>query len=189
MTPTPKPAPFTVLDSRIAWSCPWYAVRQDRLRTPDGTEYTYNIVDKNHAVWIVPVTAQDEIVLIHNYRPSLREWCWELPAGGIEAGQTPDAAARQELREEVGGTAAAWRFLLRAATMNGMGNELAYVYLATGVTLGAPHHEPLEAMTIHPTPRAEAVRMARAGEINDATSVMAILLAEPLLDAARLKNQ
>jgi len=177
------PSPFTIIGSRVAWDCPWYAVRQDDLILPDGRPGVYNVIDKCHAVWIVPVTPQGEIVLIHNYRHTLGEWCWELPAGGIKAGQTPLEAAQAELNEEIGGTAANWRFLLRAATMNGLGNELGYFYLATGVALGPTHHEPTEVMTLHPLPLAEAVRMARAGQINAALSIAALLLAAAELES------
>lgn len=182
--PSSLASPFTITGSRIAWACPWYAVRQDDLILPDGQPGVYNVIDKGDAVWIVPVTPQGEIVLIHNYRHTLGEWCWELPAGGIKDGQTPLEAAQAELSEEIGGTAADWRFLLRAATMNGLGNEMGYFYLATGVALGPTHHEPTEVMTLHCLPLAEAVRMARAGQINDAVSIMALLLAAAELEHA-----
>lgn len=174
----PNKSPFTVTESRIAWQCPWYAVRQDHLRRDDdGSESIYNVVDKCDAVWIVPVTTEGEVVLIHNYRHTLDEWCWELPAGGIKDGQTPLETARAELLEEIGGTAQDWHFLIKAATMNGMGNEYGHFYLATGVNLSKPHHESTEVMTVHPMPLAQAVRMARTGQINDSQSVAALLLA------------
>ena len=173
--------PITTIDSRIAWDCPWYAVRQDRLRLPDGGEGVYNVVHKNDAAWIVPVTAAGEIVLIYNYRHTLGEWCWELPAGSLKDGQTPLQAAQEELREEIGAETNDWRFLLKVSTMNGLGDEYAHVFLATGVTPGEPHREPMEIMTAHTVPLAEALAMAQRGEINDAVSVMALLLAAPLL--------
>ena len=175
--------PFIVTGSHIDWSCPWYAIRQDRLTLPNGRAGIYNVVTKCDAVWIVPITAEGRIVLIHNYRYTLDQWCWEIPAGGIKDGQTPLEAARDELREEIGGVASDWRLLIRVATMNGLGDETGHFYLATDVTLGATHHEPTEVMTVHALPPAEALAMARGGQINDAQSVMALLLAEPFLAA------
>lgn len=172
--------PITTLVSRIAWECPWYAVRQDRIRLPDGSEGVYNVVIKCDAVWIVPITAAGEVVLIHNYRHTLGEWCWELPAGGIRDGQSPLEAAQRELREETGGVATDWRFLLRVSTMNGVGTEYGHVFLAGGVTLGQPRREPAEVMTVHILPLAKALAMARAGEINDSMSALALLLAASL---------
>lgn len=181
MTPPDKPSPYTVLASRRVWACPWYGVRQDDLRLPDGSTGVYNVVESPDAVWIVPVTPTGDVVLIHNYRHTLGAWCWEVPAGSIKPGQSPLQAARAELHEEVGGEASDWRLMITASTMNGLGTEIGHFFLATGVTLGATEHEPTEVMTIHRFPLAEALRMARAGEINDSQSVMALLLAEPLL--------
>lgn len=177
----PVVSPFVVTASRMVWSCPWYAVRQDDLLLPDGTAGVYNVVTKGAAVWIVPVTAAGEVVLIHNYRHTLGTWCWEIPAGGIKVDQTPLQAAQAELYEEIGGQAADWHFLLKAATMNGLGDEVGHFYLATGVMLGEAHPEPTEVLTIHRFPLAEALDMARTGQINDAQSVLALLMAAPLL--------
>jgi 8-oxo-dGTP pyrophosphatase MutT (NUDIX family) len=179
---TNKPAPITTIDSRIAWECPWYAVRQDRIQLPDNSEGVYNVIEMAGSVWVVPITPAREVVLIHNYRYTLGEWCWELPAGGIEEGQTPLEAAQQELREEAGGTATDWQFLLRASTLNGIGDHYGHFFLATGVTLAQPQHERAEVMTVHTFPLEVALQMARAGEINDAVSVMALLLAAPLVE-------
>ncbi|MBI5667216.1 MAG: NUDIX hydrolase [Chloroflexi bacterium] len=173
--------PIITLASRRAWECPWYAVRQDRIRLPNGTEGVYNVVEMHDAVWVVPVTTSGEIVLLWHYRYPLQAWGWELPSGRIEDGQSPEDAARRELAEEAGGAAQDWRFLLRAPTMKGIGDELAYLYLATGVRLGATQHEPAEVLTVHSLPAARVLAMARAGEISDAVSVLALLLAEPFL--------
>ncbi len=177
--------PITPLDSRIAWECPWYRVRQDRIRLPNGGEGVYNVVEKCDAVWAVPVTPAGEIVLIRNYRYPLREWVWELPSGGVADGLTPLESAQRELAEEAGGTATEWRLLLRASAMNGIGTEYAYLYLATDVVLGQAEPEPTEAMSVHRVSAAEALRRARAGEINDAVSALALLLAEPYLETGK----
>lgn len=63
--------------------------------------------------------------------------------------------------------------------MKGIGTEYAHLYLASGVTLGATDHEPAEVMTVHTLPAAQVLAMARAGEIHDAISVLAVLLAFP----------
>ncbi|MBZ0277738.1 MAG: NUDIX hydrolase [Anaerolineae bacterium] len=173
--------PITPLDSHRAFDCPWYGVRQDRIRLPGGSEGVYNVVETADAVWVVPVTTTGEIVLLYHYRYPLRRWGWELPSGRIEDGQSPDEAARRELREEAGGQAVAWDFLFKASTMNGIGTQHACLYLATGVTLGETDHEPAEVIQVHTFPIQQVMTMARSGEINDAVSVLALLLAEPAL--------
>jgi len=67
-------------------------------------------------------------------------------------------------------------------TSNGISNEVAYVYLATGVELGEAHREPTELMEIRLVSVEKALRMAREGKITDGPSALALLWCEPLLD-------
>ena len=105
----------------------------------------------------------------------------EVPAGGMSPDLTPEEVARRELLEEVGGTAADLRYIGQFYTSNGISNEVAYVYLATGVELGESQREPTELMEIRLVPVEEALRMARDGEITDGPSALALLWCEPLL--------
>lgn len=173
--------PILQLSSRRAWECYWYSVRKDRVQLPDGSEGEYNVLELPDAVWVVPVTVTGEIVLLWHYRYPLQSWGWELPAGSVGTDGDVLAMAQRELLEEVGGTAADWRFLMKVSTMKGIGTEQAHLYLATGVTLGEPHHEPAEVMRVQIFPASEALRMAKAGEIRDGIGVLALLLAEAFI--------
>jgi ADP-ribose pyrophosphatase len=177
------------LGSRYLWQSRWYSLRQDHLRAADGQEYTYTVVEHPGAVWVVPVTTGGEVVLIRNYRHPVGDWCYEVPAGGLPPGLDPSArlgqseeVARRELLEEVGGTAADVRFVGQFYTSNGISDEVAYVYLATGVELGASQREPTELMEVHLVPADEALRMAREGEISDGPSALALLWCEAVLN-------
>jgi ADP-ribose pyrophosphatase len=173
---------WETLDRRYLWQSKWYNLRQDRLRTPEGTEFTYTIVEHPGAVWVVPVTVDGQIALIWNYRYTVDAFCMEVPAGGLLPGLTPEEVARRELLEEVGGRAADLRFVGQFYTSNGISNEVAYVYLATGVELGETHREPTELIEIRLVTVEEALRMAREGEITDGPSALALLWCEPLLN-------
>jgi ADP-ribose pyrophosphatase len=183
---------WETLSSRLLWQSQWYSLRQDRLRTEDGHEFTYTIVDHPGAVWVVPVTVDGQVVLVLNYRHPVDDWCYEVPAGGLSPRldqsqrlAQSEEVARRELAEEVGGTAADLQCIGRFYTSNGISNEVAYVYLATGVELGEAHREPTELMEMHLVPVAEALRMAREGEISDGPSALALLWCEPLLRHGR----
>jgi ADP-ribose pyrophosphatase len=172
---------WDTLDSKYLWQSRWYNLRQDRLRTPEGREFTYTLVDHPGAAWVVPVTAEGQVALIWQYRYAVDDWCYEVPAGGLSPDLTPEEAARRELLEEIGGTAAELRYVGQFYTSNGISNEIAYVYLATGVELGRTQREPTELMEIRLVPVEEAIRMAREGEISDGPSALALLWCEPLL--------
>jgi ADP-ribose pyrophosphatase len=172
---------WETLDSHFLWQSQWYNLRQDRVRTQDGHEFTYTLVDHPGAVWVVPVTRNGQVVLIHSYRYCVGEWCWEVPAGGLSPGLTSEEVARRELAEEIGGIAADMRCVGQFYTSSGISNELAYVYLAAGVELGETHREPTELMEIQLVPVEEALRMAREGEISDGPSALALLWCKRLL--------
>jgi ADP-ribose pyrophosphatase len=108
------------------------------------------------------------------------DWCYEVPAGGLGPDGNPEVIARQELLEEIGGTAAELRPIGQFYTSNGISDEVAYVYLATGVELGEACRESTELMELRLVPVDEAVRMAREGEITDGPSALALLWCEPL---------
>jgi ADP-ribose pyrophosphatase len=169
------------LDSRILWQSRWYHLRQDRVRLPGGQEITYTLIDHPGAVWVVPVTRDGQVVLIRHYRYPVDDYCLEVPAGGLEPGMPPEETARRELVEEIGGHAADVRYVGRFFTSNGVSNETAYVYLAIGVDLGETDREVTEDMELRVVPFAEAVRMARSGEISDGPSALAVLWCEALL--------
>ena len=172
---------WETLDSRYLWKSKWYNLRQDRLRTHNGHEFTYTLVDHPGAVWVVPVTTEGQVVLVWQYRYVVDEFCMEVPAGGLSPGLTPEQVAHRELQEEVGGTAAELRHVGQFYTSNGISNEVAYVYLATGVELGNTHREPTELMELRLVLPEEALRMAREGEITDGPSALAVLWCERLL--------
>jgi ADP-ribose pyrophosphatase len=169
---------WETLDRRSLWQSRWYKLRQDRVRTQTGHEFTYTVVDYPGAVWVVPVTTDGQVVLVQNYRYTADAWCYEVPAGGVSPGLTPEEVARSELSEEIGGTATDLRFIGQFYTSNGISNEGAYVYLATCVELGESQREPTELMEMHLVPPEEAMRVARSGEITDGPSALALLWCE-----------
>ena len=59
---------WKTLDSHFLWQSQWYNLRQDRVRTPAGHEFTYTIVEHPGAVWVVPVTGDGHVVLVRHYR-------------------------------------------------------------------------------------------------------------------------
>ena len=82
-------SPFKLRSSRTVWSSPWFSIRQDEVTLPNGLPNAFNTVNHPGAVWVIPVTHEGEIVLIHQYRQSVEDWCWELPAGGKDVYKSP----------------------------------------------------------------------------------------------------
>lgn len=173
--------PYQTLSSRIDWECPWFRIRKDDILTPDGNRGVYNVIESPVSVWIVPVTPQDEIVMIYNYRYTIDDYCWEVPAGAVEPGQTVEEAARAELMQEVGGTAVTWQPIAQFFTAPGICDEDGRYFLATDVSLGTPQHEATEVMEIHTKPIDEVYAMLHNGQITDGNSALALWAAQPHL--------
>lgn len=176
-----RPSPFQTIGSRIVWSSPWYRIRQDDIILPDGQAGTYNVVEHPGAVWVIPITNSGEIVLVYHYRYTVDDWCLEVPAGGLKPGLSLEETALAELQEEVGGTATSLEYTGHFYTANGICNEVAHIFIATGVELGETNQEPAEIMEIQKMPVDEVLQLAHANQISDGPTALALLLCEDRL--------
>jgi ADP-ribose diphosphatase len=79
-----------------------FDIDRDRVRMPDGREVTVEVVRHPPSVVLVPIPEPGHIILIRQFRYPVRRWLWELPAGSVDEGETPEAAARRECHEEIG---------------------------------------------------------------------------------------
>ena len=174
--------PWTTLSSERPYVTRWLAARRDQVRTHTGDEITYSYMERPDCVAVVAVTTDGEALLLRQYRyPIGGVWCWEIPMGAIEVGEEPAATVARELLEEAGGVAATVRYIATFYTATGSLTQQCMVYLAEGVTLQANAPEPTELLYVAPLPVAEALRMARAGEITDGMSALSLLLCAPYL--------
>lgn len=171
------------LETRYAFECPWFRVREDVVRWPDGHTSPYTYVEGVGAVWVVPLTVDGEIVLIRQFRYTMDDWCWEVPAGGFhDFDGSPMELARRELAEEIGGTSDDWRYVGPFRPGNSIIDAVYHVVLARDVRMNrAPHREPGEIIEVHPVPVERALDMARSGVIADGCSALALLRCEPQL--------
>jgi ADP-ribose pyrophosphatase len=181
--PVEPAAPWRTLATRLLFTSPWFALRQDRVLTHAGREITYTYVDQPDVVAVVPLTAEGDVALLRQYRYPVREWVWEVPSGRVESAEDLAAAAARELEEECGGVARALRHVGTYFASDGNSNARCHAFLATGVVLGENRPEPTELLRVVRLPLDEALRLAHAGAIADALSALALLLAEPRLRA------
>jgi len=79
-----------------------FSVRVETIPLPKGGELQAEIIRHPGSVVIIPITAQNEIILVRQYRPAIGRWAWELPAGGLKPGEDAAHAARRECQEETG---------------------------------------------------------------------------------------
>jgi 8-oxo-dGTP pyrophosphatase MutT (NUDIX family) len=158
--------PWAVEAARAVYRNPWLRVHEDRVRRPDGSLGRYGIVEVGDAVAVVALD-RGAVCLVRQYRPSWRRRVWELPCGGIQAGERPLAAAKRELREETGLSARCWRSAGVVRANDPVVNTFR-LYLARGLARGDAARDASEAdMECRMWPLAELKRAALAGGIDD----------------------
>ncbi len=163
--------------SRSAYENPWIRVREDDVTRPDGEPGRYGVVEVQHgAVFVVPLTADDEVVMVRLHRYPIGRESLEIPAGGDD-GEDALTAARRELREETGYDAASWHELGPVYSLNGLADAPGTVFLARDLTVVAGETSWAEEgiSGIELVPWAEVIGRIGRGEIQDAESIAALL--------------
>ncbi|WP_417226973.1 NUDIX domain-containing protein [Amphritea sp.] len=160
----------------IAYDNPWIQVRHEEVIRPNGTEGIYGVVHfKSRAIGIIAIDDDDQICLVKQSRYPNNETTIEIPEGGASLDEPPLDAAKRELREETGLSAAHWQPFMELRTSNSVTDEVAYIFVASQLSQGAQQLEDTEDIELLKLPTAEAIRMAVDGEITDAMSVAALL--------------
>ncbi|MEM7682601.1 MAG: NUDIX hydrolase [Planctomycetota bacterium] len=140
-----------------------------------GAPHVRDTVVPRDAVVILPLLENDTVVLIRNRRLAITRTLWELPAGTMETGEDPAETAHRELVEETGYRAGELTPIGRFFPTPGFCTERLHAFVATGLTPAEQDLDEHERITVHPMPWAQALQMARDGEIQDAKTLAALL--------------
>jgi len=150
---------------------PWFYVVRDAVEFPDGSRRTHTrIINRSgHGAVALPVL-HGKIVLVRHFRHATRRWMLEVPRGGIEPGQSPEATVRTELQEEIGGRVAS---VTRLGFLNGTTNlhaNGAYLFFVELESIGEPQiSEGIASIEQYTVAEFEALLMQ--GEILDSFTV------------------
>lgn len=154
---------------------PRFDVVRRTYQTGDGGIHSREVVRHPGAVTILPLLGNDRVCLIRNFRISVDQTLIELPAGTLESGEDPAAAALRELEEETGYTAGSITRLHEFYMSPGILSERMLLFLATELEPGPPRLEGGEQIETFVVSWAEAMALAGAGQIQDAKSIVGLL--------------
>ena len=177
------PSPWKTLSSRPIYANNWMRLREDIAQMPDGRTTIYGVVDFGECVGVLPFVDEDRVALVRQYRYVFDEnHRWEMPTGGVKAGEKPEDAALRELREEVGYTAARLEPVSTYYTSKSICHETAHLYLGYDLTRSALPPDDTEFFEVAVFPFDEVLEMVNRSEIRDGMTVIAVL------HAARLRT-
>ena len=167
--------PWTRHSRRVGYENAWITVWHDEVTRPDGAPGIYGVVHfANLAAGVLALDDSDRVLLVGQHRYTLDTYSWEIPEGGVPAGESAIDGARRELREETGVEAADWRELARIHLSNSVSDELAVLFVATGLSHGEATPDGTEDLVVRWLPFADVLSMTLDGRITDAMTVVAV---------------
>jgi ADP-ribose pyrophosphatase len=153
-----------------------FDIRIDEIREGD-VEYKRDIVVHPGSCVIVPVFADKTVALVRQYRHAAEKYLLEIPAGTLEKGEDPETGAIRELEEEVGFVAGKIEKLSEFYVSPGFVTEKMHLYLATDLTETSQKLEEDELIEIERISFPQAFEMIKTGEIEDAKTIIGLMLA------------
>jgi len=149
------------------------SLQVDEVRLPNGQLATREIVKHPGAVAVVALV-EDRMLVVEQYRKPLEKSQVEIPAGKLEPGEDPMAAAVRELEEETGYKAESIKPICSFYTSPGFADELLHLYLAEGLNKGVAHPDEDEFLEVEALTLEEAEQYMAEGRISDAKTIMAV---------------
>ncbi len=155
-----------------------FDVALEKVSLPNGVTKDREVIRHPGAAAMVPLLDDGKVVLIRQYRHAVGKFLWEIPAGTLEHGERPMECARRELVEETGHEATSFEKLAEILPAPGYTDEHIHIFLATGLRPAKQKLDDDEVLELQPTAFDTALEMIMEGEIQDAKTMIGILLTE-----------
>ena len=163
------------VSSREVFQGPFFSIREDDIVYPDGEKRRRLILQHPGAVAALAVLPDDRLLLVRQYRKAVERETLEIPAGKIEAGETPEDCLARELAEETGYRARSFLPLISYYPSLGISTEIIHVYLARDLDpLPGPFSAPEHSLDRVILPLKEVEQKIEAGEIRDSKTIIAV---------------
>jgi len=187
---SPQTKQVKILSSKVAYRGPVFAITTDHVKEPSGKTVRRDIVRHSGSVVMMAVEGtnllsrrkkapktkcEPRVLLVRQYRYTVNDFIWELPAGRIDEGEDELPAAKRELLEETGFTAERWKRVLFFYVSPGFLDETMAIYLAEGLKPGEAQPEEDESIAKRFFPLSQALRMVMRGAIRDAKTISSVL--------------
>lgn len=162
-------------ESRTIYAGRVVTLRLDAVPGPDGKPRQREIVEHAPAAAVVAVDAEDRVLLVRQHRPAVGDDLLEIPAGLVDDGETPEAAARRELEEETGLRTNSLTPLARFYSSAGFCTEELHVFLASDLHAGEANLDPGEDVEVVWLPLTQVREMLTRQDLRDAKTLVGLL--------------
>lgn len=152
-------------------------LRIDTVELPDKKYSKREIIENPGAVGIIPITDDDCLILVKQFRKPVEKFLLEIPAGKLEVNEEPRETAVREFKEETGYDSGKMEYLLEFYTSPGFSNEKVHLFLATELTEGTPCPDIGEFLEVVKVSVVDLLKMVERGEIVDSKTIIGINLA------------
>ncbi len=174
---------YETVASRPVFNGEILKVRVDEVRMPSGHVVEREIITHGGAVGIIPVTEDNKIILVEQYRHAVAKMLLEIPAGKLDPGEAPEDCARRELIEETNQAPGRLTPISSFFTSPGYSNEIFHLYVAEDLSQEVAEEAEEEIVGVVEVTVDEAVQMIKDGRIEDGKTIAAIGMIKIYLEA------
>ena len=170
-----SPLAWEQLETETVYQCEAFEIYNERVRLPDGTEAEYDFLSEPPAVVVVPFVNPDTLIVIDEWRETVRRVNRGFPAGTVEPGEDVATAATRELREETGYVADSMEQLITVEPSNGVSDSRHHYFVAYGCRPAEDQDLDVDESIRPRETSLEALRRALAeGELIDGRTVLGL---------------
>lgn len=173
---------FELIHSETLMKGHAFTIRRDTMKTPDGRETKFDIVEHGGSVIIIPVDDDGNLLFVRQYRHAAGMDLLELPAGTRDGDEPFDQCAAREVREETGMEAGTLTYVGSFYLAPGYSTEYMGVFLATDLKPNPLEADADEFLSVEKIPVKQALQMAEHGDMPDAKTLAALLMAKSTLE-------
>ena len=167
---------FALVKERDVLHCRVFKVRHEKWHRTGGHSFERDTIVHGGAVAILPFDRQGRVLMLRQFRPAIREWLLEIPAGTLDDGELPLACAKRELIEETGFAARRWKKLGAIFTAPGFCTEKIHIFEARDLKAAYAKKDDDEFIEVLPMSLASLRRAIRTGKIHDSKTLCALTL-------------
>jgi ADP-ribose pyrophosphatase len=164
-----------------------FKLLRENVTLNNGVTVDLDVIHHPGASAMIPMSGDDNVILIKQYRHAIGDFIWEIPAGTLDPDETPLECAKRELIEETGFSANTWQKLGEITPLPGYSNERIHMFLAADLVPAEQDLDKDEMLDVHEVSLGKAVEMIHEGAIQDSKTIAGLFMTTKWLRQRQLR--